>query len=374
MTKAKILHIIDGGFLGGGQKYITHILEFSDHNLFEHLVAAKGGENFEQSVSSFDVKFYNVYLPKLLRTKYLKPLEAINRVENFDIVHSHGGIGGFYGRILKKHFPALRSVHTIHGIHYVHRSNPLSKQFSMAVEQYLVQFTDMTICVAQSDLVSSLKYKIADENKVTVILNGIDHSKLVNRKKNLELLFKLGLNESDFVIGNISRFDIQKNQDVIVESAYYLKEKFPNIKIVLVGDGIELNRIKNFVARNDLDKMIRFTGEVENPEDYYSLFDLFIMPSFWEGMPYVLLEAMASRLPIICSNIPNHLEILKDNFSALTFEPSDPIDLFRKIKRVYENEILCQRIAENALMESTQYEASEKVKLIEDVYKKVLGK
>jgi glycosyltransferase involved in cell wall biosynthesis len=373
MAKIKILHIVDGGFLGGAQTNILSICNNIDKSVFETAIAAKGGGAFEKEVDKAGFTFYPLELPKMLRSKYLKNLLNIQRKESFDIVHSHGGVAGFYGRTLKKHIPAVKSVHTIHGIHYMNNENFFVKNISKTIEQYLVQYTDITICETQNDLKAAIANKIADKNKSVVISNGVNLTKYSNLKKNTELMNNLGLSSNYFVVGNISRFDVQKNQKLIIQAAYYLIKKYPDMRFILVGDGKTMNSMREYARDANLGEYVIFTGELNNLEDYYSIFDIFVLPSLWEGMPYALLEAMASRKAIICSKIPNLLEVVKNNHSALTIDPYDMDDLFKQITVLYKNRELREKIAENAMLDSTDYDETEIIKKIEKVYKGVLG-
>jgi glycosyltransferase involved in cell wall biosynthesis len=90
-------------------------------------------------------------------------------------------------------------------------------------------------------------------------------------------------------------------------------------------------------------------------------------------MPYVLLEAMASRLPVICSSLPNLLEVVKPNYSALTISPNNMDDLFQKTSALYQNAELRERLAQNAMIESTQYDESELIPRVGDVYEEVMN-
>lgn len=368
MNRIKILELIDGGFLGGGQANILSIAKNIDKEKFEVHVAAMGGSRFESAVRKLGVPFFPVEMPKFLRTRYLKHIQALHDKEKYDIIHSHGGVAGFYGRIMKKHNPALKSIHTIHGIHYINIDKFLRRNVSKTIEQYLIQFTDKTICVSRSDFLTAVDIKITDEFRTVVIPNGIDLNKFKPCEKNLKLLNDLGLNENNFIVGNVSRFDIQKNQKLIIETAYYLVKKYPDMRFVFVGSGKYMKKLIEFTRTSELDKYIIFAGERENPADYYSVFDLFVFPTFWEGMPYVLLEAMASKLPVICSNLPGLNEIITNNYSALTIDPNDMDELFRKITELYLNKVLSDVIGSNANKEVQKYDELKLVKDYEKVY------
>lgn len=372
MNKIKVLELIDGGFLGGGQTNVLSIANNIDKNTFDVSIAAKGNGAFQQECEKYGVPFIPIDMPKMLRTKYLKYLQLLYDAEKYDIVHCHGGVAGFYGRTLKKHNPEVKCIHTIHGIHYIHSSSFIKRNLSKTIEQYLVQFTDKTICVSHTDLITAVECKIADASKSTVIPNGINISRFSNLKRNTGLLHSLGLNEEHFIIGNVSRFDVQKNQKLIIQAAYFLTKKFPDMRFVFAGGGSLLNQMQQLTRDSNLEDFIIFAGERENIQDFYSIFDIFAFPTYWEGMPYVLIEAMASRLPVICSKLPNLLEIIKPNYSALTIRPDDMDDLFQKISVLYTNNELRETLAQNAMIESTQYDETELIPKIADVYTEVL--
>lgn len=373
MNKIKILQLIDGGFLGGGQANVLSIARNINKTKFEVSIAAKGGGLFETKAAECGISFTPLDMPKMLRTKYLKYLEMIYEAEQFDLIHTHGGVAGFYGRTLKKHNPELKCVHTIHGLHYLNSNDYFRKNISKTIEQYMLQFTDRTICETHNDYLQAVKNRIAGRDNTVIIPNGINISNFANLKKNMPLLKSLGLNQGNFIIGNISRFDEQKNQKLILQAAYFLVKKFPDMRFVFVGSGKFSNQMKDLARESKLEDYVIFTGEQTNLSDYYSIFDVFVFPSFWEGMPFVLLEAMASRLPIICSNIPNMLEVIKPNYSALTIDPNDMDDLFQKISVLYQNSALREKISQNAMIESTQYDESEIVPQVQRVYEEVMN-
>ncbi len=372
MAKIKVLQLIDGGFLGGGQTNVLSIAKNHPKSEFSIKVSARGGGKFEEVCRSLGTEFLPIDLPKLLRTKYLKNLQEIYDREKFDIIHSHGGVAGFYGRILKKHNPELKCVHSIHGIHYINSGNLFRKSISKTIEQYLVQFTDRTICETHNDYLTAVKNKIAGRANTDIIPNAINTGAFANLKKDKSLLDKLGLTENNFIIGNISRFDEQKNQKLILQAAYFLVRKYPEMRFVFVGSGKSLHQMQDLARESNLEEYVIFAGEQSRLKEYYSIFDIFVFPTLWEGMPYVLLEAMASRLPIVCSRLPNLLEVIKPDHSALVINPYDMDDLFRKISALHQSYELREEIAQNAMIESTQYDESEIIPKIAEVYREVL--
>ena len=373
MSKIKILQLIDGGFLGGGQTNVLSIVKNIDKDRFDVSVGARGGGKLEVKVLDSNIPFYPLNMPKVLRQKYLKHIQALHDLEKFDIIHSHGGVAGFYGRLMKKHNPKLKAVHTIHGIHYLNSNRFFRRNFSKSVEQYLVQYTDKTICVTRSDFITAVDNKITDEFKTVVIYNGININRFSGlEKKNLLLLNSLGLTEKNFVIGNISRFDEQKNQKLIIQAAYFLTKKYPEMRFLLVGGGEYLKKTMEYARTANLGKYVIFTGERTDLENLYSVFDVFVLPSFWEGLPYVLLEAMSSKTPVICSSLPGLNEVVTNEFSALTIDPHEMDDLFKCITMLFEKPELGGKLADNAYNTIQKYDEKKLIKDYENVYEEVM--
>ena len=370
----KILELIDGGFLGGGQIHTLSLACGLDKIKFQVEIAAKGGGAFEDAVNNSGMAFKDIYLPKVLRQKYLKPLIEHCRENKFDIIHTHGGVAGFYGRLLKKHIPEIKTIHSIHGIHYTNSKNFVKKFISLSIEQYLLKYSDKIICETNTDYNTALEIKIATEGKTVIIPNGIDinsFSEIV--KKDSEVLKNLGLKETDFVVGNISRFDVQKNQDLIIKSIPELLNRYPNMKFVFVGNGNLLEKVKYLSVYLDVSRSVIFAGEKSNLKDYYSVFDIFVFPTFWEGMPYVLLEAAASSLPVVCSDIPCLREILTDDSAARFINPRSETELIAAITDLYENPELRKTLAKNAFNSVRGYTIENTVSKIEQEYFSVLG-
>jgi len=372
MDKIKVLELISSGGYASPCSQIISILKNVDRDKFHISVASSGRGILEKEVEREGDAFYSLELPKILRTRFLKHLKALYIRERFDIIHSYESVGGFYGRLLKKHFPEIKSIHNIHGIKYLNKERFFDRNISKSIEQYLVQFTDMTICETMHDMKVAFENRIANPQKTVVVHNGIDIAKFSRSSTNFGLLKDLGLSPDNFIVGNVSTFDFQKNQKLIIQASYYLSKKYPNMRFVLVGDGKYLKQMKNYARDSHLEDVVIFAGARENVVDFYSLFDVFVLPSFWEGMPNVLLEAMAAKLPIVCSNLPNHLEIIQNNISAFTINPYEMDDLYQRIKVLYENQDIRKKLGENACEAVQKYNESDFTDKIEKIYREVL--
>lgn len=348
----KVLELIDGGFIGGGQTHILSLAKCIDKSKFKITIAASGKGEFKDLVVAGGFEFCEIELPKFYRSKHLKKLQKIVQENSIDIIHSHGGVAGMYSRFFAKKYGNAKVIHTIHGIHYL--NSGLFRKFStLSIEQYLVPYTNRFICVSDSDFEIAKSNKIIDSGKTSVIKNGIDIGRFARNKKDPELMSKYGIAESDFIVGNISRFDFQKNQRLIISAAQEILSH-PHVKILLVGDGKYLNDCKTFINPFLKDRII-FTGSVKDPENFYSLMDVFVFPSLWEGLSITLIEAMAASSCILAGSIPSNRELINDNINGLLFDLNRKDEFVKKVDELISDDSLRGRLSQNASADAVNF-------------------
>ena len=366
-----VLELIDGGFIGGGQTHILSIAGNIDKNRFNVYIAGSPDGQFKPEVLRRRFNYSDIFLPKIFRGKHLSSLEKIIIENNIDIIHSHGGVAGMYARFYKKKYNRVKVVHTIHGIHYTRTKNFLRKWFSHSIEQHLTKYTDRFICVSDEDCKLADHMHIIDSSKTTVIKNGIDIKRFSNAKPNITLKENLGLSESDIVIGNISRFDFQKNQRLLIDSFSETLKQNKNVKLLLVGDGKLLNDCKGQVSQSGIQDKVIFTGEISNVEDYYPLMDIFVFPSLWEGLSITLIEALASGRCIVASDIPSNRELINNGENGVLFELGNSKALTEKILYLIDNPEERERLSRNASQSALAYDEQKMTEKIMGIYSQV---
>lgn len=156
--------------------------------------------------------------------------------------------------------------------------------------------------------------KEVDDGHVFILPNAIEISRFAfSKEKRAETRKGLGLHDSDFVIGHIGRFVSQKNHAYLITLVKHLNNS--KFKLVLLGEGEKESEVKNRVEQLGLQTQVIFAGTTNRPEDYYSAFDLFCLPSLYEGLPVVAVEAQANGLPVLMADtITKECKILPTTF------------------------------------------------------------
>jgi glycosyltransferase involved in cell wall biosynthesis len=167
----------------------------------------------------------------------------------------------------------------------------------------------------------------------------------------MEMLGKqFGLGENERVILSIGRLSKEKAQADLINAFNHLCEGNTEIKVrlVIVGDGPERERLRSAAQASRQGQRIIFAGQVSNAQPFYSIADVFVLPSHSEGSPNVLLEAMAAKVPVVATAVGGVPEIVENDESALLVPASDPAAMAAAIARVLNDDNLARRLTNRA--------------------------
>jgi len=299
MQKIKILQMIDQPFLGGGQINLLSLAKSLDKERFEAFVCSGEGGPLVDEVRKDNITHFPVSFSKRINKKITTGLVSILNNNRIDILHTHGGVAGFYGRwaARKCRIPAI--IHTLHGIHYLHYRNFLLKRTYVLLERYFSRFTDALIFVSDADREKAKKFKLAPNEKMVVVKNGIELSSLERRKKLMSekenSRRELRLQSSQPLVGTVARLHRQKGITYLLKAAKRIYQVFPDVKILIVGGGPLRSKLARETRRLGLEDIVFFMGEREDATKWLSIFDVFVLPSLWEGLPYVLIRSSGAR-------------------------------------------------------------------------------
>lgn len=350
----KILYIITSGDDGGAQKYVIELAQN-----FGGAVAA-GDEKTalfkkcsERGIQTFTLKSLKRGFSPL--NDFRAILEIKNLINTFkpDIVHLNstkaGILGSLGGFLAKENLPKI--VFTAHGFHFLEPGGWLKKNISLAAEKMAGNFRDFIIAVSETDRLAALEHNLINENSIRVIHNGIKNQNFLPAEKASELL-KLPNNKIH--IGSIGGFYQTKGFDILIKAVELLdREIKEKIVVSILGDGPELENCKSLAKAKSLESIIIFSGMVENAAELLKAFDIFIIPSRKEGLPFVLLEAMQAGLPIVATKVGGIPEALKNN--GLLIQPQNPKDLSGAISTLVKNSALRKKLGEQSLNGSKEF-------------------
>jgi len=174
-----------------------------------------------------------------------------------------------------------------------------------------------------------------------------------------------------FVAGHIGALsNHEKGQEFLIAAARILRHSCPRLKFLLIGDGPDEAELRG-MARGL--STVEFTGFRDNIADYLARLDLFVLPSRYEGLPLVLLDAMAAGLPIVASKVAGVRDVIRDGENGLLVPDADAKALATAIKRVHDDSTLAAALGRNAKKESAAYAPAIIARRHLDLYRQVLA-
>lgn len=255
--------------------------------------------------------------------KYLKALERLFKENQYRIVHSNiNTLSVFPLYAAKKAGVPIRISHS-HST-----SNPKEWKRNL-IKNILRPFSKRyaTNYFACSEKTGIYQFGKRKSKLVKIIPNSIDIEKFKFRPKDRQdICAELGIEEDTIVIGHIGRFVETKNHQFIIHSFSKLHQKNPNTKLILIGDGPLLEKTRKTVIDLGLEESVLFLGRKENIAPYYSVFDIFFLPSLYEGMPMSGIEAQVSGLKcIFSSSFSKDTAIIPGNVLFLSNEDKESL-------------------------------------------------
>lgn len=310
------------------------------------------------------------------------PIKAINIIKkwNLDVIHCQTEFGvGTFARIIAKQLsiPLVHTYHTMYEdyIHYITKGyfNRTGKK----IVEYLTLFycdktaTELVVPTKKAYELFKEKYKV--DRNVYIVPTGIEVEKFyLENNKGLNIVKKresLGLKRDDFVILFVGRIGSEKNVELLLTSMRYIVNNCPKAKLLIVGDGPDLNKYKTFVKKQGLEENIIFTGKVpwESIAEYYLIADVFTTASKTETQGLTVIEAMAASLPVVCINDESFTNTVIDNLNGKIFKNKRGYK--KAIIELYNDSKELKRLSKQARVSAEMHSSKYFVESILDVYK-----
>jgi glycosyltransferase involved in cell wall biosynthesis len=377
MNKIRVLQMIDRSILGGGQAVLMTLAKGLDKERFDVSVCAAAGGPLVDEVRRFGLVFHPVGFRGKPNPGLTGEIRRVLRDNRIDVLHTHGGFAGVFGRraAIRAGTPVV--VHTIHGIHYLHYRNRILKRLLILLERRQSRRTDAVVLVSEADLAQAARHKLAGESRLRLIRNGIEARRFVpgpeGERRLLELRTKLKLDPP--VVGSIARLHRQKGIINLLLASEAVGRVRPEARIVVIGGGPLENKMRRFARDKGWGRSVSLLGARGDAADFLPLFDVFVLPSLWEGLPLVLIEAAASGKPIVATDIGGVREVIRPGETGLLVPPGEPGALAEAILRLLGDPVFARRLADRARAEiPPRYSAERMISEYAALYLELAGK
>lgn len=313
----KVLHVVPDLGYGGVEKVILNYYEQLDHDSYIFDFVTHGHtEDYHHTLNQQGSQIF--YLKSIGQSGYSKYRQQVCdkiNVSEYDIIHIHTGhLTGVYASIFK----SLKAKKIVCHAHTTRCVNASHKVFMPLFRLLAVYFSDALVaCGRDAGQFCFGKAECA------LLPNGLDYNTYndITKEETDAVRQSLGIGKDDYVIGHVGHFSEQKNQLFLTEVIHRYLASDKNVKFVLVGDGPDRERIEDIVKQNGDREKVIFTGTRNDVELLMKAFDLFVLPSLFEGLPVVGIEAQAAECPCIFSDTID--KSVAVNSDACVFLPID---------------------------------------------------
>lgn len=350
MRAIRVLEMIDRAFLGGGQVTVLTLARNLDKERFEVLVATEAEGPLVDELKKAGIHHLPVDVRKKTGIFAVKGLVDLLRENAIDIVHTHGGVAGLFGRLAARRAGVPAIVHTIHGIHFLHYRNPLIKSATMVIERRLSRITNAVVFVSEADMERGLELGLVLPGRARLIRNGVPPPALKPSYDAASKRVELGGGEGPLIVA-VSRLHRQKGLTFLLRALPAVVKARPDVMVVLVGGGETELRLKSEAKALGLEAHVIFPGERGDVVEILAAADVFVLPSLWEGLPYAVVEAAAAGRPIVASDIDGVRELVRGGETGVLVPPGHPEKLADAIIGLIENPARARALGDRARRE-----------------------
>ncbi len=338
----KVLILITHGKIGGATNFVFWLAK----GLKERGVKVKVGfgegeylrEKLEkQSITYSQFKWLKRTHNPLANLFFIFELKKFLNNEKFDILHlnSTNALFGAISAKISKNKP--KTIFTFHGLSVL---DPNYKNFFVRIIywlifKFLLFFVDIPVFVSKFNLETARKMKLVKNG--FVIYNGIPEPEFF-KKEEARKFFEEKLNidlENKFIIGSIGRLDYAKNYEFLIELFPEILKIKENAICIIIGEGRERKKYETLIEKLNLNDKIFLIGEIQDASKYLKAFDLFVLPSRYEGLSITLIEALFAQIPILASEVGGNKEIVGEENVYKLKDKKDFLEKFINVKQSY---------------------------------------
>jgi len=315
--------------IGGLEKGVSTLINHGTAGIEHSIISLCGSRESEKSLKKH-TQIYCLDKQQGNSVGFIWDLSRLIRKINPDVVHTRNWSG--MDGILAAKIAGVKII--IHGEHGWDMFDPLgtNKKRRRVRKMTSLLVNDYT-CVSKQ-IGRWLQNEVGLKKPITQIYNGVDTEKFqpAGQEKKNEIKHQFGFSSENIIVGIVARLDAIKNHAALFQAIDLAASKYPMVRLLVAGDGPEMERLKAQVSDN-----IIFLGYRSDTALLMQCFDLFVLPSFNEGISNTILEAMATGLPVIASNVGGNPELVEDGVNGYLVDPRDPARMADKIMDYFKD-------------------------------------
>lgn len=347
---------------------IPHIKEGQKQN---NLLEIASNIDLEISNELSNMVFHKISFSRnplsISNLKAIKEIQNLFDEKKYDVVHVHTPVAAFVTRLaLRKR--KVEVVYTAHGFHFYKGAPFINWAVYYSLEKIASKWTDKLITINNEDF-ERANLKLKNERCKVFKINGIgiDLKEYSNEKLDVDFKKSLGLKENDIVITVIAELIKRKNHKQIIDALAEIKDR-ENIKVLFAGNGALTAELKSYVKEKKLEQNIIFLGFRTDVEKIISITDIIGLFAYQEGLPRNLMEGMAQKKPILCTDIRGNNDLVVDGENGMLVEVENIKETVSKLEKMINSKELRDKMGEKSLEKVKKYKIENVLKEMYEIY------
>jgi len=391
MNRIKVIHVITRFDKGGSAENTFLTVKGLDKSLYDVLLVMGGSHESAMGDKERKAVHHNLEEAKMSGIRILKmdslvrkvhPLKDLHSLwtmaalfgkEHPHIVHTHTSKAGILGRwaAWMTNVPVI--VHTPHGHVFWGYFNRYLSRFFVLLERWTARITDKIIVLTEQEKRDHLHFRIAPENKFTVIHSGVDLETFRQTRRDPdETRRSLGIDNRAPVVGTIGRLTPVKGHRYLIQAAKDVVKSHPDTSFLFLGDGELLNDLQSLSIELGIKDKIKLLGWRPDVVDILSIFDIFVLPSLNEGMGKAVVEAMALGKPIVASCAGGLVDLVQEGRNGILVPPADSGALAQGLKTLLEDHQKRSQMGQEGMTLAPRFGSDSMVSKIDAMYRNLM--
>jgi len=355
-----VMNIVLGLQVGGLEKFVLDLVDKYPPDIKPIIVCLEG--KYELGRKYDHLEIMELHKEPGIRLKIVRQLVDLVREKNIDIIHTHNPGPHFYGAV-SGFLTGRPVVHTKHGRNY---PNDIKKIWLNKLSSLL---TKKIVPVSQNAADVCLEVEKIPPAKVTVILNGVDTNLFcaaVNKKV---------IDKRLVTIGIVARLSAEKDHQTLLKACKLLTDMTSNFHLEIIGDGPLRDTLETSVEELDLEPFVSFSGMRHDVAELLRKLDIFVLSSTTEGISLTLLEAMATELPVVATDVGGNPEVVIDGTTGYIVPSQNPDEMAKKLFLLINNSNLRRKMGSDGRKRVLEkFSITETAKKYEVLYRSVQRK
>jgi glycosyltransferase involved in cell wall biosynthesis len=343
MDKIRVMHVTEDLGVGGLERVVVTICRHLDRSRFEpSVLVLRGSGALAAELEQIDVEVVDVGgVPGKGDHFAFRKVAREARKRRIDMFHSHNTLALFDALVAARLTGVRGHVHTDHA-----RSFPDKRRYMIAehVASYLL---DQIVAVSDDTKNNLVHYEKISPSRIAVIPNGVDSERFTKPVDVAALRAALGVSSGP-VLGLAARLTEQKGVIYLLQAVVQLREQFPGLQVVVAGSGDQDDYLKRAAGELGIAGAVHFLGMRLDVPELVRAFDVFVLPSIWEGLPIALLEAFAAGTPVVASDVGGVGKVIRHRENGSLVPARDPAALAAELAHVLAHPELRKKYSQTA--------------------------